>query len=157
MENGLWTLHVVEFGAICILCHTACGVPLSLCRMSDLRYDESWQNLRRAMILEKKSRRGSGNTCCRSVQNVVRTDLQYWQCYCRFVWEWNLVSNVERRSQIEGLWMQGGEGNIWCEREEGLEGCRRFCSELHVCYTWTDIITIIEARRKIYILHVASI
>ena len=38
----------------------------------------------------------------------------------------------------------GGEGNIWCEREVGIEGCRRLCSELHVCYCSPDIIDIIH-------------
>ena len=27
--------------------------------------------------------------------------------------------------------VQGGEENIWCESEVGIEGCGRFCSELH--------------------------
>jgi hypothetical protein len=29
---------------------------------------------------------------------------------------------------IERLCEWGGEGNIWCEREVGIEGCRRLCS-----------------------------
>ena len=41
----------------------------------------------------------------------------------------------------------GGEGNIWCEREVGIEGCRRLCSELHVCYCSPDIIDKIIPRK----------
>ena len=43
-----------------------------------------------------------------------------------------------------GFVRAGGEGNIWCEREVGIEGCRRLCSELHVCYCSPDIINIIH-------------
>ena len=42
---------------------------------------------------------------------------------------------------------QGGEENIWCERELRIEGCRRFCSELHVCYSSPHIVYIIVARK----------
>jgi hypothetical protein len=45
-----------------------------------------------------------------------------------------LVSYIKRRTQTVCLWEQGGEGNIWCEREVGIEGCRRFCSDLHVYF-----------------------
>ena len=33
-----------------------------------------------------------------------------------------------------------------CEREEVIEGCRRYCSELHVCYSSPDIINIVKKR-----------
>ena len=36
--------------------------------------------------------------------------------------------------------------NICCEREVGIEGCRIFCNELHVCYSSPYIINIIIAR-----------
>jgi hypothetical protein len=42
------------------------------------------------------------------------------------------------------------------EREVGIEGCRRFCSELHVCYSSPDIINIV-ARKKIHMWHVVYI
>ena len=56
------------------------------------------------------------------------------------MWVWNLVSYIKRRTDW-GFVRAGGEGNIWCEREGGIEGCRRLCSELHVCYCSPDIIT----------------
>jgi hypothetical protein len=34
-------------------------------------------------------------------------------------------------------------------RTAHVEGCRRFCSELHVCYSSLDIINIIIARKVI--------
>jgi len=45
-----------------------------------------------------KSRKGSGNTCCSSVQNVACTQLYNWHCYCHFLWVWNLVSYIKRRT-----------------------------------------------------------
>ena len=37
--------------------------------------------------------------------------------------------------------------DIWCEMEVGIEGCRRFCSELRVCYSSPGIINIIVKRK----------
>jgi hypothetical protein len=33
-------------------------------------------------------------------------------------------------------------------REGGIEGCRRLCSEFHVCYCAPDIINIITEKKK---------
>jgi len=46
-----------------------------------------------------------------------------------------------------------GEGTISCVREVGIEGCRRLCSELHVCYFSPDI-NIIVGRKMINMWHV---
>ena len=54
VQNGFWTLHKVMSWAVCILYHIAWGVQLSLCHKFDLRYDELWQTLSRAMILGGK-------------------------------------------------------------------------------------------------------
>jgi hypothetical protein len=40
------------------------------------------------------------------------------------------------------------------EREEGIEGCRIFCSELHVCYCSPDIINIIH--NVAYSMHIVK-
>ena len=45
---------------------------------------------------------------------------------------------------------------IFDESEVRMEGCRRFCSELHFCYCSPDIINIIVAR-KYRTCHVACI
>jgi len=37
----------------------------------------------------------------------------------------------------------------------GIEGCRRFCSELHVYYPSPDVINIITARKIMHVWHVA--
>jgi len=154
VENVFWTLLVVMSWAICILCHTACEVPLS--RKSALRYVKSWRNLRRTMIFEKiVSRIGAGSICYHLVQNVTCTHLWNWHS-CHFVWVWNLASYVTR-AQMEGLWEEGGEENICCRREVGIKGCRRFCSELHVCYPSPDIINVIIGRKIIHTWHVACI
>jgi len=58
-----------------------------------------------------------------------------------------MVSYVSGSKQIEGLRLYVGEENNWCEREVGIEGCRIFCSELHVCYCSPDIINIIVAKK----------
>ena len=42
--------------AICILCHIACEVPLSLCYKSGLRYFKTWQNFEKEPVFGKKSR-----------------------------------------------------------------------------------------------------
>ena len=42
-------------------------------------------------------------------------------------------------------------------REIGIEGCRRLCSELHVCYSSPDIINIIMGRKMINMWHVVCI
>ena len=52
--------------------------------------------------------------------------------------------DIKRRTQFEGLWEQGGEENVRCEMEIGIEGCSIFCSEIHVCYSSPDIINIIH-------------
>jgi hypothetical protein len=59
------------------------------------------------------------------------------------------VSYIKIRTQIEGFERAGGEDKILCESEVGIEGWRRFCSELHVCYSSPDIINIIIARKII--------
>jgi len=53
-----------------------------------------------------------------------------------------LVSYIKRRKQIEIFCEQGGEENILFVREEGTEGYRRFCSELHDCYSSLNINTV---------------
>ena len=50
--------------------------------------------------------------------------------------------------------VQGGEENIWCEREVGIEGCGRFCSVLHDCYCSPHFIIIMKI---IDMRHVACI
>jgi hypothetical protein len=57
-----------------------------------------------------------------------------------------LGSYIKRRTD-RGFVRAGGEGNIWCEREVGIEGCRRLFSELHVCYCSPCIINKIIAGR----------
>ena len=37
--------------------------------------------------------------------------------------------------------------------EEGIEGCRRFCSELHACYSSPYIMNIIIAMKIIHMWH----
>ena len=51
------------------------------------------------------------------------------------------MSSVKRRKVIEGMLEQSGE------MEEGIEGCGRFCSELHDCYGSTYIINMMIARK----------
>ena len=45
---------MVKSQEICILCHIACEVSLSLCCKSGSRYVKSCQNVRRTVILGKK-------------------------------------------------------------------------------------------------------
>ena len=47
--------------------------------------------------------------------------------------------------------MEGGEEDIWCEVKVGIEGCGRFCSELHVCYSSPVNINIIVQRKIKYV------
>ena len=42
-----------------------------------------------------------------------------------------------------------------CETEVGIEGCGRFCSELHDCYRSPYIVNIIIARKIIHMWNVA--
>jgi len=58
------------------------------------------------------------------------------------------VSYVKRRKDIEGMLEQSGE------MEEGIEGCGRFCSELHDCYRSPYTINIIIARKIIHVRNV---
>jgi hypothetical protein len=51
----------------------------------------------------------------------------------------------------------GWWGEYLCEREVGIEWCRRLCSELHVWYCSTDIVNIIIASKIIHMWHVAWI
>ena len=44
----------------------------------------------------------------------------------------------QEKNTGSGCVEQGGEENIWCGREVGIEGCRRLCRELHVCYCSPD-------------------
>ena len=59
----------------------------------------------------------------------------------------NNMSYVKRGIEIGELREQCDEENIWCEREVGIEGCRRFCSELHVCYGSQGISNIIMGKK----------
>ena len=60
----------------------------------------------------------------------------------------------QEKNTGSGCVEQGGEENIWCGREVGIEGCRRLCIEIHDCYSPPDIIIKIIARK---ITHVACI
>ena len=51
---------------------------------------------------------------------------------------------------------EGGEENIWCEREVGIDGCKRLCSEFHFCFSSPDINFII-AKMIILMWHVACV
>jgi hypothetical protein len=35
--------------------------------------------------------------------------------YLSSVWVWNLVSDIKRGTQTEGVWEQGAEENIWAQ------------------------------------------
>ena len=77
---------------------------------------------------------------------ICKTDVPpFVLCGCEI---WCLTSREEHRLKV--CIVQGGEENIWCGREVGIEGCRRFCSELHDCYCSPDIINIIIARKIIH-------
>jgi hypothetical protein len=134
----------------------ACAVPLLLCCKSGLRYVKYCQSLRRTMILKKRA--GYVQAILATIQFRMLHVLIYKAEICSFhiVWVWNLVSYVKRRTQIEGLWEQGGEENVWWETEVGVERCRRICSELHVCYSSADITNIFVARKVIYMWHAYS-
>jgi hypothetical protein len=72
-------------------------------------------------------------------------------CGCEI---WCLLSREEHRLKVfEGRLVRG----IFDVREIGIEGCRRLCSDLHVCYSSSDIINIIIGRKIIHMWHVASI
>ena len=55
------------------------------------------------------------------------------------------MGGTQIESFVRGGW--GDEEDIWCEMEVGIEGCRKFCSELHIYYCSPDIINIIVARK----------
>ena len=57
----------------------------------------------------------------------------------------------QKKNTDWGLKVWGGEENVWCERDVGVEGDRRYCSEFHVCYLSPDVIKVTVARKIIYI------
>jgi len=59
----------------------------------------------------------------------------------------SLVSYIKRRKNRLMFVRAGCEGNICCEREIEIEGCRSLCSELPVCYCSPYIINKIVAGR----------
>ena len=155
VQNGFWAVFVVKSRAICILCHIACAVLLSLCHKPCLIYVKSWQKLR-AVNLVKKSRINAVNTCNISVQNVACTDIQtdivaVILCGCEI---WCVTSREEHTLRVckAGWW---GEYLVW--EGVGIEGFRRLCSEIHDCYSPPDIIIIIIARKITHMWHVACI
>jgi hypothetical protein len=77
---------------------------------------------------EIRSRFNSGNACYHSVLSLLPSCLLsnnlkikiYNNFICCSVWVWNLVSHTKRGAQIEGVWEQGAEENIWTyEGESG--------------------------------------
>ena len=121
--------------AVCTLCHIACAVPLSHFCKSGLK---SSHNLRRTVILEK--REGEFEAIFVVMQFwllhvlIYKTDIfPVILCGCKI---WCPKSQQEHRLMV--FWEEGGEENIWYEREVGMEGCSRNCNQLHVCYCLLD-------------------
>ena len=69
---------------------------------------------------EIKSRLRSGNACCHSVQNfsssrLVTKNFKKYNFACCFLWVWNLVADIARGKEAEGVWEHGVQENIWTE------------------------------------------
>jgi hypothetical protein len=101
VESGFCTVLMVKFLEVCILCHIACEVSLSLCCKFDLRYVKSLHNLR-TLIVNKRARKVQ--VILAAVQFrmlhvlIYETDiLPVILCWCEI---WCLAS---REQQIEGL------------------------------------------------------
>jgi hypothetical protein len=62
-------------------------------------------------------------------------------CVCEI---WCLTSREEHRLRV---CESGVVSRIFDEREVGIEGCKKFCSEIHVCYTSRDVINVTVAGR----------
>ena len=92
-----------------------------------------------------ESRIGSGNTCCSSECCMYwAIELTVFLSFCVGV----KFGVLDQEKNTHWRFVRaGGEGSIWCEREVGIEGCRRLCSELHVCYCSPDIINVIVERK----------
>ena len=154
VQNGFWAVFIVKSQAICILCHIACEVLLSVCHKPCLIYVKSWQKLRTMNLVKE--------------QNKFRQYLLPFSSECCMYWYIKLtlflsfcvgvkfgVLHQEKKTDW-GCVEQGGEGNIWCGREVGIEGCRRLCKELCDWYSSPHII-IIVAMKIIHMWHVACI
>ena len=156
VENGFWTLLMVKSQAFVVLCQVACAVPLSLCHKSGLRYVKSWQ-FENDHDLGKKE------------QDSFRQYLLPFSSECCMYWYIKLTlfmsfcvgvkfgvllqeKNTDWGFVRAGWWE---EYLVW--EGVGIEGCRRFCSELHVCYSWTGIFNTVIARKVIPMLHVTCI
>jgi hypothetical protein len=55
-----------------------------------------------------------------------------------FVWVWNLVPHTKGRTQIEGVWEQGAEENIWISEEVAGDWRRLSNEELHKFLRFTN-------------------
>jgi hypothetical protein len=72
-------------------------------------------------------------------------------CGCEI---WCLTSREEQRLRIcESVLVSG----IFVGEGVGIEGCRRLCCELYVCYCSPDIINIIIVRKMINMCNVVCI
>jgi hypothetical protein len=68
--------------------------------------------------------------------DIVPVILCGYEIWCLALREEHRLRVCESR-EVRGIFGMGG-------REEGIEGCRRFCSEFHVCYCSPDIVSIIH-------------
>ena len=158
VENGLWAVLMVNSWAVCFVCHSACEVPLSLFCKSLLRYVKSWQNLRKTMIFEKKTEQDRfmqylvpfSSECC--MYWYIKLTLFVSFCVGLKFGVFRQEKNMDWGFVTAGWW-----GEYWMWAWVGIEGCRRFCSELQVCYISPGIINIIIARKMINMWHLACI